>query len=257
MAGGFPGTDGPTADGDGPVSTYVLVHGGGHGGWCYRKVKRLLEGNGHEVFAPSLTGLAERAGAMSPEIDLSFHIDDVVALMEYWDLRDVILVGHSYGGMVITGAADRAVDRVGKLVYLDAANPVNGQSLVDVAGPAIEMTRSSGTVVDGVELVLLPGPGAAAFYGITDPDDLAWADARLTAHPWKCFEEPLDLVNEDRLWTIPQFHIVCTSTLLSRPRRLIETARRADRLWHVDTGHDLMITEPGFVAGALEEIAVR
>ena len=130
-------------------------------------------------------------------------------LLHYWDLRDVVLVGHSYGGMVITGAADRAADRVGKLVYLDAANPRNGQSLVDVAGPVIEMTRPHGAVVDGVELVLLPGEGAGAFYGVTDPDDLAWMDARLTAHPWRCFEQKLDLQHEDELWAIPQFHIVC------------------------------------------------
>ena len=89
------------------MATYVLVHGGGHGGWCYAKVKRLLEAAGHEVFAPSLTGLAERSRSLSRPIDLDFHIDDVVQLLTYWDLRDVILVGHSYGGMVITGVADR------------------------------------------------------------------------------------------------------------------------------------------------------
>ena len=95
----------------------------------------------------------------------------------------MILVGHSYGGMVITGVADRAADRVGKLVYLDAANPVNGQSLVDVAGPVINAVRPMGEVVDGVELVLLPAPGAGAFYGVTDPDDVAWMDERLTGAP--------------------------------------------------------------------------
>ena len=199
------------------MATFMLVHGGGHGGWCYAKVKRLLEGAGHEVFAPSLTGLAERARSLSPAVDLDHHVDDVVQLLHYWDLRDVVLVGHSYGGMVITGIADRAADRIGKLVYLDAANPKNGQSLVDVAGPVIEMTRPMGEVVDGVELVLLPAPGAGAFYGATDPDDLAWMDERLTAHPWRCFEQKLDLQNEDALWAIPQYHIVCTST----PRRVI------------------------------------
>jgi pimeloyl-ACP methyl ester carboxylesterase len=239
------------------VATFVLVHGGGHGGWCYAKVKRRLEAAGHEVFAPSLSGLAERASALSPAVDLHRHVDDVVELLRFWDLHDVVLVGHSYGGMVITGAADRAEGRVTKLVYLDAANPRNGQSLVDVAGPVIEMTRPSGTVVDGVELVLLPGEGAASFYGITDPDDLAWTDARLTAHPWRCFEQALDLRDEESLWAIPQYHIVCTSTLLSRDPELVETARAAGRLWHVDTGHDLMITEPDFVAASLQEVAAE
>jgi pimeloyl-ACP methyl ester carboxylesterase len=237
------------------MATYVLVHGGGHGGWCYAKVKRLLETAGHEVFAPSLTGLAERARALSPDVDLDYHVDDVVQLLHYWDLRDVILVGHSYGGMVITGAGDRAADRVGKLVYLDAANPRHNQSLVDIAGPIIEVTRPMGATIDGVELVLLPGPGAAGFYGVDDPDDQAWADARLTGHPWKCFEQPLRLANEEALWAIPQFHIVCESTIATRDRTMIEMARTEGRLWQIDTGHDLMITEPSFVAGALGEIA--
>ena len=239
------------------MATFVLVHGGGHGGWCYAKVKRLLEADGHEVFAPSLTGLAERASSLSTDVDLDRHIDDVVQLLRYWDLHDVVLVGHSYGGMVITGAADRADGRVTKLVYLDAANPRDGQSLVDVAGPVIEMTRPSGQVVDGVELVLLPGEGAASFYGITDPADLAWTDARLTAHPWRCFEQPLVLSDPDALWAIPQYHVVCSSTLLSRDPELVETARAAGRLWHIDTGHDLMITEPDFVAASLMEVAAE
>src|SRR6516164_5260220 len=150
------------------MATFVLVHGGGHGGWCYQRVSRLLRQAGHEVYAPTLTGLGERSHLVGPHVDLNLHIQDVVAELHYEDLHDVILVGHSYGGMVITGIADRAANRVGKLVYLDAANPTNGQSLVDVAGPIIEMTRPAGQVVDGVELVLLPGEGAAAFYGVTD-----------------------------------------------------------------------------------------
>lgn len=237
------------------MATYVLVHGGGHGGWCYQPVGRLLRAAGHEVYAPTLTGVGERAHLASPKVDLDLHIQDVVAVLHYEDLRDVILVGHSYGGMVITGVADRAADRVGRIVYLDAANPVNGQSLVDVAGPIITVTRPHGQVVDGVELVLLPAPGAGAFYGVTDPADLAWMDDRLTGHPWRCFEQPLTLTNEAALWAIPQYHIVCTSTLATRDAELMEKARAAGRLWTVDTGHDLMITEPRAVADALHEVA--
>jgi pimeloyl-ACP methyl ester carboxylesterase len=239
------------------MATYVLVHGGGHGGWCYRKVKRLLETSGHEVFAPSLTGLAERSGSLSPAVDLDFHIDDVVELLRYWDLRDAIVVGHSYGGMVITGVGDRAPDRVGKLVYLDAANPKNGQSLVDVTRGGINFVRAAAQMVDGVELVLMPGPGAAAFYGVDDPLDQAWMDERFTGHPWACFEQPLRLTNEDALVAIPQYHIVCTSTLVGRDPEMIRLAQAEGRLWTVDTGHDLMITEPASVTEALLEIARR
>ena len=239
------------------MATFVLVHGGGHGGWCYKKVKPILEEAGHEVFAPSLTGLAERSHLLSPAIDLDVHISDIVQVLHYWDLHDVVLVGHSYGGMVITGVADRAADRIAKLVFLDAANPSNGQSLVDVAGPIIEATRPMGAMVDGVELVLLPSPDAGMFYGVTDPADLAWMADRLTGHPWKCFEQKLELLNEDALWAIPQYHIVCESTLATRDTDLIGTARAEGRLWHIDTGHDLMITEPRFVADALLEIAAQ
>jgi pimeloyl-ACP methyl ester carboxylesterase len=199
--------------------------------------------------------LGERAHLLSPDIDLDMHIRDVCAVLQYEDLHDVILVGHSYGGMVITGVADRAADRVGRLVYLDAANPVNGQSLVDVAGPIIEAVRPDGEVVDGVELVLLPSPEAGRLYGVTDLDDLAWMADRLTGHPWKCFEQQLRLTNEDVLWGIPQFHIVCTSTLATRDPELMAAARAQGRLWDIDTGHDLMITEPKAVADALMQVA--
>ncbi|MDT3438668.1 alpha/beta hydrolase [Pseudofrankia sp. BMG5.37] len=238
------------------MATYVLVHGGGHGGWCYQPVARLLRAAGHEVYAPTLTGLGERAHLVGPHVDLDLHIQDVVALLHYENLRDVILVGHSYGGMVITGIADRAADRVGRLVYLDAANPVNGQSLVDVAGPIIQATRPTGKVVDGVELVLIPFPEAGAFYGVTNPDDIAWMADRLTPHPWRCFEQPLTLTNEAAVWAIPQYHIVCTSTLATRDPELMAKARADGRLWDIDTGHDLMITEPQATANALTEVAV-
>jgi pimeloyl-ACP methyl ester carboxylesterase len=237
------------------MATYVLVHGGGHGGWCYQRVARLLRAAGHEVHTPTMTGEGERAHLLSPAVDLNLQIDDIVAVLRYEDLRDVILVGHSYGGMVITGAADRAGGRVGKLVYLDAANPRNGQSLLDVAGPIIEMARLSGTVEDGIELVLHPGPGAGAFYGVTDPDDQAWMDSRLTAHPWQCFEQKLVLADEDAVWALPQYHIICTSTFATRDPALMERARGEGRLWQIDTGHDLMITEPEAVTTALLEVA--
>ena len=239
------------------MSTYVLVHGGAHGGWCYQRVARILRSSGHDVYTPTLTGLGERSHLLSADVDLDLHITDVVGVLHYEDLSDVILVGHSYGGMVITGVADRATDRIGRLVYLDAANPVNGQSLVDVSGPIIEAVRPYGRVVDGVELVLLPSPDAALLYGVTDPDDLAWMADRLSGHPWKCFEQPLELINEEKLWAIPAYHIVCTSTLATRDPELMAEARAAGRLWDIDTGHDLMITEPAAVADALLAIATQ
>jgi pimeloyl-ACP methyl ester carboxylesterase len=237
------------------MATYVLVHGGGHGGWCYRKVVPLLRAAGHDVYTPTMTGVGERSHLVSRDVDLDLHVRDVTAVLHSEDLRDVILVGHSYGGMVITGVADRVPDRIGRLVYLDAANPVNGQSLVDVAGPVIEAVRPDGQVVDGVELVLLPSPDAGRLYGVTDPGDLAWMAERLTGHPWACFEQKLELTNEAALRAIPQYHLVCTSTLATRDPDLVERARAEGRLWDIDTGHDLMITEPEAVADVLLQVA--
>ncbi len=237
------------------MATYVLVHGGGHGGWCYQRVARLLRAEGHEVLTPTLTGLGERAHLLDERVDLQRHITDVAAVLRFEDLRDVILVGHSYGGMVITGVADRVPERVGRLVYLDAATPRNGQSLVDVAGPVINAVRPMGETVDGMELVLLPAPDAGLLYGVNDPADLAWMAERLTPHPWRCFEQPLTLRNEESLWAIPQFHVVCTSTLATRDRDQMARARAEGRLWDIDTGHDLMITEPEKTADALLQVA--
>ena len=236
------------------MATYVLVHGGGHGGWCYQPMARIMRARGVDVYAPTLTGLGEREHLVSADVDLDMHITDVVKVLEFEDLRDVILVGHSYGGMVITGVADRATDRIGHIVYLDAANPENGQSLVDVAGPLMEAARVDGRVVDGVELVLYPGKDPMGFYGVTDPTLIEWMKPKLTPHPWKCFEQKLALANEAAMRRIPESHIVCTETL---PFRDVETlkARSEGRVWDVDTGHDLMISEPAAVAELLLRLA--
>jgi len=112
-----------------------------------------------------------------------------------------------------------------------------------------------GRVVDDVELVLFPDPEIVKLYGVTDADDVAWMVERLTPHPWKCFEQPLRLTNEEELWAIPQFHIVCSSTVETRDPEMIERARAEGRFWEIDTGHDLMITEPQWVADTLLEVA--
>jgi hypothetical protein len=112
-------------------------------------------------------------------------------------------------------------------------------------------------VVDGVELVLLPSPDAGMLYGVNDPDDLRWMAERLTGHPWSCFAQRLELTNESALWAIPQYHIVCTTTLATRDPEQMTNARAQGRLWDIDTGHDLMITEPRKVADALLEVAAH
>jgi len=117
------------------VATYIIVHGAHDGGWAWRGVERELQAAGHEVFTPTLTGSGERVHLASSEIGLDTHIQDIVNVLRYEDLHDVILVGHSYGGMVITGVAELSPDRINQLIYLDAIVPKDGQSVADIIGP--------------------------------------------------------------------------------------------------------------------------
>jgi pimeloyl-ACP methyl ester carboxylesterase len=236
------------------MRTYVLVHGGGHGGWCYQRVARALRAKGHEVYTPTLTGLGERQHLLSAAVDLNMHIVDVVNVLEFEDLRNVILVGHSYGGMIITGVADRVPERIGNLVYLDAAYPQNGQSLVDHAGPMMLAARAGARVVNGIELLLFPGEDPMHFYGVTDPEQIAWMKPKLTPHPWKCFEQKLVLENEAVMRRIPQSFIVCGFHMDDQSRAALEALSNG-RFWEIDTGHDLMITEPEAVTDALLRLA--
>jgi pimeloyl-ACP methyl ester carboxylesterase len=235
------------------MATFVLVHGGGHGGWCYTFVAERLRAAGHLVHAPSLTGLGERQHLLSAAINLDTHVTDIVSLLEAEDLSDAIVVGHSYGGMVITGVGDRAASRVGHLVYLDAANPRNGMSLVDVAGPMMQGARAMGGDRDGIELAMFPENTQPQFFGVTDPAHMAWMQPRLAAHPWACFTQPLELTNEAALWAIPQTHLICASTRESRASSLCDPYHGP--IHDIDTGHDLMITEPQWVTDRLAEVA--
>jgi pimeloyl-ACP methyl ester carboxylesterase len=236
------------------MARYVLVHGGGHGGWCYQPVARIMRAQGHEVYTPTLTGLGEREHLMSPTIDLETHITDVAKVLQFEDLTEVILVGHSYGGMVISGVADRVPERLRNLVFLDAAMPQNGQSLVDHAGPFMLAARSRSRVVNGIELVLFPGEDPMSFYGVRDPEQIAWMKPKLTPHPWKCFEQKLVLKNEAAMRKIPQSIIVCSSHMNDQARAALKALSNG-RFWEIDTGHDLMITEPAAVAGMLLQLA--
>jgi pimeloyl-ACP methyl ester carboxylesterase len=236
------------------MATYVLVHGAGHGGWCYQRVARLLRAQGHEVHTPSLTGLGERAHLLRPDVGLDTHIADVVSLLEHENLTDVILAGHSYGGIVITGAADRALGRVAQLVYLDAAILYDGESLFDVT-PALAAMREEMKVVDGMELVLWPDdPIAYTIYGVTDATDWAWMRERLHPHPWRAFTDKLRLDNADAVARLPRTVINCPSTLAKRVGESLERYHVGDRVWSIDTGHDLMITEPEKTAEMLLQL---
>lgn len=237
------------------MAIFMLVHGGGHGGWCYNKISPMLRAEGHFVYSPSLTGCGDRKHLVSADVDLDTHITDIVNLLEYEDLIDIILVGHSYGGMVITGVADRASDRIAQLVYLDAAHPRDGESLRAIAPQSIEPTYAGVRTAQGAEMVMWPMPGMAAFFGITDPEDAAWTEAKLTPHPWKCFSQPLRLLNGDAARSMRRVNINCSESLRNSESQGIKSQTDGDKNYEIDTGHDLMITEPRQVADMLLEIA--
>src|ERR1700733_6110284 len=128
---------------------FLVCHGAWSAGWAWKKLHPLMRAAGHRLVTPTYTGLGERAHLANPSIDLETHITDVLNVIQYEDLRDIVLVGHSYGGMVATGVADRARDRIAQLIYIDAFVPRNGQSLLDINEPARERMRELAKAGDG------------------------------------------------------------------------------------------------------------
>ncbi|MFE7566778.1 alpha/beta fold hydrolase [Streptomyces sp. NPDC057539] len=232
---------------------FVLVHGGRHGGWSWRPVARRLRARGHEVFTPTLTGLGERAHLLSPEIGLDTHVEDVVAVFEYEDLRDAVLVGHSYGGTVVSAALERVADRVRMQVLLDGHLPYTGETVLDLTGPrrSEAMTR---LVDDKGEGWFVP-PTDASQYGVTDPAAAAWVNERLTAQPFKTYQDPIGPT--ERAWQHPGMFVECVPSSLEP--HLLERARRRskeDGRFHyrvLHTPHDAMVTDPEGVTALLLE----
>ena len=236
------------------MATFVLVHGGGHGGWCWRKVVPLLVQAGHTVYTPTLTGMGERLHLLDHTVNLEVHVEDLAAVLRYEDLSDVILVGHSYGGIVIAGAADRALDRVAQLVFLDAIIPEDGDSVVDIRPDLTSTLRAKSLHVNGVE-VIGQHDDTSSICGVSDAEDLAWMRPRVSFTPWDCIEQPLHLLNPDGFAKLPRSNINTTERLSKLNPKQQERAVRADRIWEIDTGHDVMITEPIRLAEMLLEVA--
>ena len=230
------------------MATYVLVHGAWHGGWCWRFVHALLKD--HQVFAPSLTGLGERKHLARAEIDLDTHIVDIVSLLEMEDLRDVVLVGHSYGGMVVTGAADRAHARVKRLVYLDAFVPENGKCSLDYVVPerAARM-REEGERVGSVT------PPPLSLWGITKPEHIDFIKPREVRHPFLTMAQPIRISNPGKLAAIAKTFVYCSSPATGSFDRFAAKYRNdpAWKFYELETGHDAMILMPERVAEILQK----
>jgi pimeloyl-ACP methyl ester carboxylesterase len=191
------------------MTTFLLIHGGWHGGWCWKKVTAHLRAAGHEVFTPTLTGLGERAHLATPQIGLETHLQDVLGVLEHEDLREVVLVGHSYGGMVIAGVAARAPERLRHLAYLDAFVPEVGQSLWDLLTDPAARERFEGlarTEGDGWRIPL-PWEPALRNWGVADEADLRWMIPRMSPHPIKTLRDLLPSVQTTG--NLPRTYIHC------------------------------------------------
>jgi pimeloyl-ACP methyl ester carboxylesterase len=227
-----------------PAATYVLIHGASHGGWCYERVAAILRSQGHRVFTPTLAGLAERASMDARRINLTTHIDEIVELFEREDLRDVILCGHSYGGMVIGGVADQIPDRTSNLVFLDAVVPEDGKCMNDYVFPGWRLLPVLIAVwLFGRGYKLTPPPPARFFK--VNKADRAMVNRHLTGHPFKTLTEKIRIgTNADG---IPNHtYIYATKWGNRQIAEQFELAKQREgwNVFEIACGHDVMIDAP-------------
>ncbi|MBX3538581.1 MAG: alpha/beta hydrolase [Chelatococcus sp.] len=230
--------------------TFVLVHGSWHGGWCWSRVAPILRKHGAGVLTPTLTGQGERYHLLTPAVGLDTHIDDVVQTLRFNDASNIILLGHSYGGMVIRGVQDAVPDRIAALVYLDAHVPMDGDSMCALAGPEVTERLRKRVAEDGGGWRLPPSP--ASVFGTEDLEDAAWINRLATPMAWKAYTDRLHLAkpaaDADR-----KIYIRCTA----HKRSYFDLAadRHRDRKgWTVrdlDAAHNVMITHPQLLAETL------
>lgn len=229
---------------------FLLVPGAWLGGWCWRYVCEDLRAAGHATIGATLTGLGERSHLLSPEISLETHIADIVNLFEYRDLRDVVLVGHSYGGTVITAVAERVPGRIGHLVYLDASVPRDGESNDDVIGERMASQLRASALADGDGWRVPPAPYVVE--RMSGHPLQRWVRDRLEPHPLRPLGEPVTIRSADAA-RLPRAFIQTTQSDLYNG--LMKRARAAG--WHcreLTGGHYAMFTQPSAVARALNEL---
>lgn len=225
------------------MSNFVLVHGGMIGGNCWENVRKILEHKQHTVLAPTLTGLGERKHLSSPDIDLETHIQDIVNAIIYEELDDVVLIGHSYGGMVITGVADRIPSTIKKLIYVAAVLPKDGESMFDAVGHEISAFLSKcAQEGNGWEVPV----GTPQSYGILAPEMIRWFVKMSTPHPLKSFQQKLHL-RKTSFQDIEKVYVKC-----SQDQALDAMVSRAKEMQipscEINSGHFPMLTIPEALA---------
>lgn len=233
--------------------TFVLVHGAWHGGWCWRRVADLLRAEGHRVFTPTCTGLGERAHLLSRAITLDTFVRDVAAVIEAEELSDVVLVGHSFGGLAVSGVADAMPERIRCLVYLDAMLVAPGQAPFDILPPEVAQARRR-AAEESSGGVSLPVPAPSAF-GVLDADDAAWLARRLTPHPLGPYASALRLNNPVGNG-LPRTYVDCTDPSYPALDGAKAWVRRQPGWgWRtLATGHDAMVSAPEPLARLLVDL---
>lgn len=231
------------------MTTFVLVHGAWRGGWIWKRVRNQLEDLGHEVLTPTSTGLADRSHLFSPEVDLETHIADVLNLIRWEELDDIVLCGHSYAGCIVSGVADRIPEKIRALVYLDAFVLQNGQSLHDTLPPEQRAAQIS-SLIDGHKVPPIP----VEVFNLRGADG-AWVTAQATAQPLATFQQPLALRGDlDRVRNV---HYVLATEFPGSPfPQFYERARTKGWRTHtVACGHDVMLSRPDELTQILLEAA--
>jgi pimeloyl-ACP methyl ester carboxylesterase len=226
------------------MASFVLVHGAWHGSWCWQRVRSALQAQGHQVFTPTLTGVGERSHLLSAQVDLRTQTLDVINLVRWEGLTDIVLCGHSYGGFVVSGVADEFPERVRSLVFLDAFVPEHGESLAHYA-PITAAQLNDGWKVK---------PISAEAFGV-NPADREWVDSQCTLQSLACFEQPIQLTG--RLAQIKRIDYIFASAWGGGHSPFIQFYEKAKargwRTHEVACGHDVMIDEPA----ALTELLVK
>jgi pimeloyl-ACP methyl ester carboxylesterase len=233
------------------MATFLVAHGAWSAGWAWKRMHPRLRAAGHELLTPTYTGLGERGHLAGPAIDLETHVADILGVLEFEDLRDVVLIGHSYGGVVATAVADRAAERLARLVYLDAFVPRDGQSMFDLLPPRArdrmrEQARAEG---EGWRVPPTPIPPD------TDPADLPWLNARRMPQPLATFEQPLRLAHGET--ALPRSYVYCTRIAPGDVFRAFADRARQETGWRyheLDASHSPAVTAPDALARLLEAI---
>lgn len=231
--------------------TFVLVHGTWHGGWCWRRVADALEQKGHKVYTPTLTGVGDRSHLLTKDVTLTTHVDDVVNLVRWEDLKDIVLVGHSSAGFVITQAAEQIGPSVASIVYLDAFVPQAGDNLISLANPGPR--KSLEEAVARGDLAAKPIP-AAAFK--VNEKDRAWVDAKCTPHPLAAVVAKVTAAGaRDKIARKTYIRSGFDSPVFDQTLARMQAAQGWKTYEVRASGHDVMIDMPDRLVEILIEVA--